>query len=401
MTHVLIIGGGIAGPVTAMALRRAGIEASVHEAYPRGADRAGAFLVLFANGLAALAAIGADAPVLDHSFPSGTVEYLGDTGRTLGVRPLAGAGPDGTAPRTLPRAVLHRVLREEAARRGIPLAYGRRLVDVVRGPGGKVVAVFADGSRAEGDLIIGADGLHSRTRRVLDPDAPRPRHTGQVTVCGRTRAPGHAAPPGTYRMMYGKHGFFGQVTGPDATTYWFANLPAPEVPRAALAGYTPDRWRRRVTEAFADDGTPAAALAAATGDDIVGINGYDIASVPVWHDDRTVLVGDAAHATAPNAAQGASMAIEDGVVLARCLRDLPDAGQAFAAYERLRRERVERIVALSAAMADRIVRTEGERRVRDAEVERRLAADARDAPDTDGSADWITGYRVDWEEKVC
>ncbi|MEX2982753.1 FAD-dependent monooxygenase [Streptomyces sp. C36] len=393
MAHALIVGGGIAGPVTAMALQRAGIDATVHEAYPAGADDAGAFLILFANGLSALAAIDADRPVRACSFPSEAVEFLGDTGATLGSRPIAGPA-DGPTPRTLPRAALHRALREEAVRRGIPVVHGKRLVDTAVNPHGTVTAFFADGTRAEGDLIVGADGIHSRTRALLDPAAPGPRHTGQFTVSGRTRDTGHRVPPGTYRMMYGRRGFFGCTTGPDGTTYWFANVPGAELSAAELAARTPARWRRHVVEAFADDGTPAAALAAATGDDIVGLNVFDIPSVPVWHDHRTVLVGDAAHATAPNAAQGASMAIEDGVVLARCLRDLPDTGRAFAAYERLRRERVERVVALSAAMAGRVARTAEERRERDAGVALDMARD------TAGTADWLTGYRIDWDARV-
>jgi 2-polyprenyl-6-methoxyphenol hydroxylase-like FAD-dependent oxidoreductase len=76
-----------------------------------------------------------------------------------------------------------------------------------------------------------------------------------------------------------------------------------------------------------------------------GWNTYDMPPVPTWHNDRMVIVGDAAHATSPSSGQGASMAIEDGVVLAMCLRDTTDPAPAFARYERLRRRRVERIVA--------------------------------------------------------
>ncbi|MFI1252726.1 FAD-dependent monooxygenase [Streptomyces netropsis] len=393
MTHALIIGGGIAGPVAAMALRKAGFDATVHEAYPTGADTLGAFLVLFANGLAALRSIGADLPVREHSFPAETAEFLSDTGVPLGARPLAGTREAALSPRTLQRAALYRALRDEAVRRGVRVEYGKRLVDATTTPGGRVVAFFADGTRAEGDLIVGADGIHSRTRTLLDPDAPPPRHTGQLTVCGRTRDTADPAPPHTYRMIYGRRGFFGCTTAPDGTTYWFANIPGAELPAADLAA-GPDHWRRRVVDTFADDRTPAAAIAAATGDAIVGMNAYDIPTTPVWHGRRAVLIGDAAHATAPNAAQGASLAIEDAVVLARCLRDLPDAERAFAAYERLRRERVERAVALSAEMAGRLSPTFEERRARDAEVARQVAEK------NDGSADWLTDYRVDWAAAV-
>ncbi|MBT2387732.1 FAD-dependent monooxygenase, partial [Streptomyces sp. ISL-11] len=352
MTRALIVGGGIAGPVTAMALRRAGIDATVHEAYPRGADHVGAFLVLFANGLSALRAVDAERPVRERSFPADTVELLDDAGEPLGTHPIAGSRDPALRPRTLQRSDLYRALHDEAARRGIPVAYGKRLVGATTGPRGTVVASFADGSRAEGDLLIGADGIRSVTRALLDPHAPPPRHTGYASVCGSTRAPGHRVPPRTYRMIFGRRAFFGCTTAPDGTTHWFATIHRPEPSRPGRA-IDPGRWRGLAVEALAGDGGPAAAVVASTGTAVVGMDTYDMPTTPVWHNSNTVLVGDAIHATAPHAAQGASIAIEDGVVLARCLRDLPDAGRAFAAYERLRRERVERVVAMSAGLAAR------------------------------------------------
>lgn len=392
--HALIIGGGIAGTVTAMALQRAGIAATVHEAYPEGAAETGSFLALFANGLAALHTIGCHRPVEEASSAADTVESFGDTGARLGRQSLTGPWDEGLGVRTLPRAVLCRTLRAEAERRGIPFRYGKRLADATVRPDGTVVASFEDGTHAEGSMLVGADGIHSRTRVLLDPTAPPPRHTGQLTVCGATRHTAHQAPPRTYRMYYGRRAFFGCTTTPDGITYWFANIPGADLPKDALAAVTPAQWRRRVIEAFAEDGTPAAAIAAATGDDIVGLNGYDMPTTRVWHDGHTVLVGDAAHATAPNAAQGASMAIEDGVALARCLRDLPGPGPAFEAFERLRRERVERVVALSAAMAGRAPLGPEQRRARDAEVARRMAQDPREG------TEWLTGYRIDWAAPV-
>src|SRR5437879_12504225 len=71
---------------------------------------------------------------------------------------------------------------------------------------------------------------------------------------------------------------------------------------------------------------------------------YDIFRQPIWHQGQVVLVGDAIHAVSPNAGQGASLAVEDAIVLAKCLRDISDPEQAFATYERLRRARVERMV---------------------------------------------------------
>ncbi|OMI34983.1 FAD-dependent monooxygenase [Streptomyces sparsogenes] len=397
MTNALIIGGGIAGTVTAIALRKAGINAAVYEAYPTdaaAATDAGAFLLVSANGMEALRTIDAHRPVLDHSFPAGRAEFISNTGKRLGGRPLAGSEEGALGARTIKRATLRRVLREEAERRGARVEHGKRLLAAQTGPDGRVVASFADGGRAQGDVLVGADGLHSLIRRTIEAAAPRPRFTGQHTVCGYARDA--ASPPDrdTYVMIYGKRGFFGCTTAPDGEVWWFANTPGAELSKDELAAITPEQWREQLAGLFAEDNTPAAGIIRASGESIVATNAYDIASTPTWSDEAMVLVGDAVHACAPNAAQGASLAIEDGVVLAKCLRDLRSPRPAFAAYERLRRERVERVVATGADLARRTAPGPVGRALRDAVLPRRL-----DRAGTDGQ-DWLTGYRIDWDEPV-
>ncbi|MGI5347266.1 FAD-dependent monooxygenase [Streptomyces sp. CA-250714] len=398
MRHALVIGGGIAGAMTAISLRKAGISSTVYEAYPAGADDAGAFLVLFRNGLEALRTVDAHQVVLDVSFPAERVEMLAHTGDSLGVRPVAGGGNDRSGdgrgflgPRTLRRATLYRALHEEAARRGITIEHGKRLVTADTAPDGGVTAHFADGTHAEGDLLIGADGLHSVTRTLIDPDAPTPRHTGQITVCGYAPSvPPEAAPaPGTYRMIQGRRALLGCTMAPDGEVWWFANTPGRQLSREQLATGTPEgmaRWREHVFSVFSDDASPAADIVRASGG-IVATNAYDISRTPVWYRGSMVLLGDAAHAAAPNAAQGASMAIEDSVVLAKCLRDFPDLGEAFARFEALRRDRVEAVVERSAQLNDRVVPRPTE---------------ARSLPrqDDESGSDGLLGYRIDWDVPV-
>ncbi|GAA3185322.1 MULTISPECIES: FAD-dependent monooxygenase [Streptomyces] len=386
----LIAGGGIAGTVTALALHKAGIAAEIFEAYPATTEDVGAFLVVFTNGLEALRVIDAHGPVVDHSFPARRVALIGADGAPRGERPISGGDGPGLGPRTLRRATLHRVLLDEAVRRGVPVHHGKRLTgaETVPGPDGeRVVAAFADGTTAEGDLLIGADGLHSVTRTLIDPGAPRPRQTGQTTVCGHTRADDIALAPETYTMIAGSRGFLGCTRAPDGEVWWFANVPGAELPLGGAPAAA--EWRTRLAALFADDATPAAALvAAAAADTVVAAGSYDLARTPRWHRGPLVILGDAAHAAAPNAAQGASMAIEDGVVLARALRDHADAPAAFAAFEAARRERVEKVVATSAGLAGRVGTAEGNRQ-REAEGRRRAAGEG-------GGADWLTGYRIDW-----
>ncbi|MEV4597296.1 FAD-dependent monooxygenase [Amycolatopsis sp. NPDC049253] len=348
--RVLIAGGGVAGTVTAMALQRAGHEPVVFEAHPSGGADAGAFLTVMHNGMDALKAIGADGPVNDVSFAALGVELVGPDGTTRGAREFDTGALAG--PRTLTRAAFYRALQEEAGRRGITVEHGRRLVSAEpvsaeTGASG-VVATFADGSTATGDVLVGADGVRSEVRTLIDPAADRPRFTGLTVVYGYTRAGGLPAAPGIYRMIRGTRAAFGFTTAPDGATFWFARIPDTERPRDEIAAVTPAGWREFAHAAFDGDPLPCADIVAATGDDVFGGHSYDVPTTRVWSTGTMVLVGDAAHAASPAAGQGASMALEDSVVLALCLRDLPDAPAAFAAYERLRRTRVEKLVAASA-----------------------------------------------------
>ncbi|HWG97773.1 MAG TPA: NAD(P)/FAD-dependent oxidoreductase [Pilimelia sp.] len=361
MTRVLISGGGIAGTATAIALSGVGIEAVVHEAYPAGGDDAGAFLTIMRNGMAALRAIGADRAVVAASYPAASVELFSADGERLEHRAIAEAG--GVGPRTLTRAALYRALHAEARARGVRIEHGRRLVGAEARPGGGVVARFADGSLAEGDLLVGADGLHSVTRRLIDPAAPRPRYTGQHVVYGYADAVPAPTAPDAYHMVFGSRGFFGYTTPPDGRTWWFARVPGEELAPRRRTATTAEYWRRYVLAAFRDDRAPAAAVVEATGDDVVGGNSYDIPTTPIWHNGAMVVVGDAAHAASPAAAQGASMALEDAVTLARCLREeLPNVPRGLAAFESLRRGPAEGTVAASARLGADATRRSAVRR---------------------------------------
>jgi 2-polyprenyl-6-methoxyphenol hydroxylase-like FAD-dependent oxidoreductase len=149
-------------------------------------------------------------------------------------------------------------------------------------------------------------------------------------------------------MIFGRRAFFGFALDPNGGVVWFANVPRPEISAAERAATTNDDWQRQLIGFFADDAGPAADLIRRGRLELAGDNTFDLPHVPRWHRGRTIVIGDAAHAPSPTSGQGASIAMEDGVVLANCLRDAPSVSEAFAMYERLRRQRVERIVATGA-----------------------------------------------------
>ncbi|WP_405657778.1 FAD-dependent oxidoreductase [Streptomyces sp. NBC_00079] len=394
--HALVIGGGIAGPTAAMALQKAGITSVVYEARPADSDDRGAFLSLFANGIDALAAIGADRPVIERSFDACRIEFATSAGKQLGAARLdRDVHGDVPGPRVLTRADLCEALHGEAVRRGIRMERGRRLGSAVRTPAGRVVAAFQDGTVADGDLLIGCDGIHSVVRRIIDEGAPEPRYTGEAVVCGYARKTPVAAPPQTFRMIYGKRAFFAYVVTPGGDTWWFTNVSAAQPGKNEPSAATRAPWKKYALERVQEDKGPAADLVHATGEeDIIGIRVHDIASTPTWHSGPMVVVGDAAHAASPNAGHGAAMALEDGVTLAMCLRDLPDIPRAFERYEQLRRGRVERLVATSARMRKRAIPAPLQRLLRDIMLPRLLKDGPRNA------APWLTRHHIDWRENL-
>jgi FAD-dependent urate hydroxylase len=344
----LVIGGGIAGPVAAMALQRAGIHATVYEAHPRSAEGIGIFLTLASNGIDALRTIGADGPALAAGFPTPGILLRSTTGKDLGTARTGLSLADGTTSHTMKRADLYQAIRDEATARGIVVEHGKRLVDA-EPAGDGVRAVFEDGSDATGEVLIGADGVHSVVRRLIDPDAPAPTYVGLVNLGGYARGVHVDAEPGSYILIFGKRAFFGYLLAPAGEVWWFANVPRRDEPaRGEVEAISAEEWQRRLAELYANDAGPAVRLVQASEIASKASPIHSVPHLPVWHRGRMVVIGDAAHAPTPTSGQGASLAVEDAVVLAKCLRDLPDPQQAFARFEALRRPRVERIIKVAA-----------------------------------------------------
>ena len=386
----LVIGGGIAGPVTAMALQKAGFDAAVYEARPERADGVGGGFSLAPNGLAALDALGLG----DLVRPAGR-EIAAYVLQDWRGRPLAEFGnPPGIAPmQFFYRPDFHRALHEEAVRRGIRIEYGKRLAGV-REETGAVTAQFEDGAAATADLLAGADGIRSRVRELIDPQAPAPRYAGLISFGAAVSDHGAASTRGRMPMVLGKHAFFGYQVFDDGTAAWFANLPSDRPLSAAEARRTPPQeWLKRLAAAFAEDRTPAARLISRTNPaDLLVVGAMEsMPSVPAWHRGRMVLVGDSAHAPSSSSGQGASLALESAVELARCLRDYPAAEDAFAAYEAMRRPRVERIAREAARKNDAKTAGPVGRVLMGAAI--RVFARLSNPE----KAAWMLHYKIDWD----
>ena len=395
----LVIGGGIAGPVAATALRMAGIDAAVYEARPSdpaSASGIGGSLALEPNGLAALRIVGVDGAVRTAAAPitRSLMSIASKPGREM---PMA----QGLPPRQLiDRGTLHRILKERAEQAGVRIHHDKKLIRVDDHRDG-VTAHYADGSTATADVLIGGDGVHSAVRRLIDPDAPSARYLGLLGFEGVVDDVSDdpvtsTLETGTMVFAFGRRAYYLYWKRPDGRIGWGANLPSPQYmslkdARAVPAG----EWLHLLRSAYADD-VPGARLAAeTTSETLQAVGGLHIMPpVPHWHRGRMVLVGDSVHAPSNSTGQGASLAMESAIELARCLRDLSDTASAFAAYERLRRSRVEKIAARGARIshakapgpiAQRMMRLLLPVMMATMNIETTMAAEQR--------------YTIDWDER--
>ncbi|MGV9407426.1 FAD-dependent oxidoreductase [Streptomyces sp. NPDC003667] len=356
MAHILVIGGGIAGTAAALGLRKAGHDVAVFEAHPDTAKDIGAFLTLAANGMRALAQIDATDAVTAIGFPLTSLRLLDDRGGEVARAPLAGADDPTLRYRCLRRGELNAALQAEAVRRGTPLRHGARLVAVDAGADA-VTARFSDGSSATADLLIGADGLNSAVRRLVVAPAARPRYAGQRVYYGCTDTAPAPGETGAITMVRGSAAAFGYAVSPAGETYWFARVTAgPRTaagPRAAggAPDPTPADLRGELLPLLREDATPAGDIVAAGDGSVMATDATELPLGTPWRAGRVLLVGDAAHAASPATGQGASMALEDAVVLAKALRDLPDPRTALTVYEHHRRPRAEHNITVSGAIS--------------------------------------------------
>lgn len=385
----IIAGGGAGGATLALALHRIGVEAVVYERDSGPTADEGHLLSLGSNALDALLAIGVELdgiPVPKLPAYSGSGKYLGAI--------YNGAESD-TAPTSLLicRNTLQERLRELCAERGTEIVYGREL-ESCKVTGSGATAVFTDGSTAEGDLLIGADGVHSAVRRNLFPQAPGASYTGVLGLGGRSR-PGTLEPtPETVVTSFGYEGHFSYHVEADKSVQWLAFAPREE---SAGPGdtTTEEEWQRWLLEVYGRD-MPAIREVIGNATGPIDIRPMErLPKPPARYQDRAALIGDACAMTGRIGA-GTAMAMEDAVVLAKCLRDVTEPESAFAAYQALRTPRVDKVVKWGERNAKPVrVRTPWGMHVRDLFgplVLKWLPSVA--------SMDWLYGHHIDWSEPV-
>ncbi len=305
---------------------------------------AGAGISLHANGIRALDVLGVGRALRAAARP----QYTGGTRTPAGTWLARMDGRElerklGTAIVGIPRAELHRLLRE-----ALPpgcLVIGSEVTAVDRSDPDRP-RVAAGDRVLEADLVVAADGVRSRLRRALFPGHPGPVHSGSTVLRAITERPVELRTD--FEVTWGRGAEFGHITFADGRAEWHAVLNAPPGRRHpdALAA-----MRRR----FAGWHDPIPALLDATRPEAVLHHDIHelVTPLPSFTDGRIVLLGDAAHAMTPNLGQGACQALEDAATLAAALATGPTVASALARYDAERRPRSQS-VARAARQAGRM-----------------------------------------------
>jgi 2-polyprenyl-6-methoxyphenol hydroxylase-like FAD-dependent oxidoreductase len=316
----VVIGGGIAGLASALALTSRGWQVEVFERAPEFTE-IGAGLSLWPNALRALDALGVGEVVRSRAVLQGAV----------GIRDPAGRWLSRTDTADLERrfgltAMIHRADLLAVLRTAVP--------EGVLQPGTQVREVRADGTvthsggECRADLVVGADGVHSTTRQSVWPGAPAPRYAGYTSwrmVCP-------PVPVTETAEWWGRGERFGYAPLPDGRIYVYATANARE---GAGDGGLPELRRR-----FGGWHDPIPALLdAADPGSVLHHDLYELPPLTTYTSGRVVLTGDAAHAMTPNLGQGACQALEDAVVLGNVMA----SGDGLTAYDRQRRPRTQMI----------------------------------------------------------
>jgi 2-polyprenyl-6-methoxyphenol hydroxylase-like FAD-dependent oxidoreductase len=346
----LLIGAGIAGPVAAILLRRAGIDCEVYEAWPYSKGIGGG-LQIAPNGMQVMDEIGLASELISRGSVAESFDFCSQSGARLGSVNRNMERRFGQPAVNVCRATLNEMLIDKAWCSCVSLYFDKRLIKIEDRGDEPIIAYFADGTTAEGDFLIGADGVHSVVRRQVIPDGPAPFNTGLIGFGGfvpRAVLAGSAIGQ-RVETTFGQSGFFGYgfcSPDPGDGAMWWSTQPAHGMDAAWFRAKDQATIKQHLRDFHRGWHDPIPAIIEAA-ENIGVTDTLDVATLPTWSRKRSLLIGDAAHATSPHAGQGASLALEDAMRLARLMQDGQELGVTFQNFEAERRPRTEKIVAIA------------------------------------------------------
>lgn len=339
--RILVIGGGIGGLTSAIALRRDGHAVTVIERDPTWSVY-GVGIIQQSNVLRAAQALGILEGYLAAGVGFDAVEIFIPSGQKVARVPGHPVAPGLPVNLGIGRPALHKLLGDTAIASGAEVRLGLT-AETIDDTGDAVAVNFSDGSSGTWDLVIAADGVHSTTRTQVLPDAETPEFTGQAVWRYNFPRP---ADLDALQVYNGRTGV-GLVPISETLMYMYVTTPEPDNPRYPVEGLA-----ALMRAKLAGTAPAIQALAEQITDDH-GVVYRPLEAMLVtgpWHKGRVVLLGDAVHATTPHLGQGAGMAIEDSVVLAEEIARAADPETAFTAFRNRRFERCRYIVEKSLAI---------------------------------------------------
>ncbi len=338
---IAVVGAGIGGLAVAGFLTRAGYRVTVYE-QARRFERVGAGIQMSPNAVRVLRALGVEDRLRALAFAPPTWSHrAAETGDLLGDLVL---GAEAEHRFGAPYLVLHRGDLHEALQSAVPpgvVRFRHRLTGIEPSSGGRVRLRFDDGSTAEADAAVGADGVHSRVRDiVVGPE--RPRFTGRVahrTTFPSSLVKGFTVTTNTKWWGGDRHIVIYPVTANASELYYVTSVPDP--------AWDTESWSARcdpaeVVEAMAGFHPEVRAVVSAAPEAHKWAL-FERDPLTRWGEGAVVLLGDACHPMTPYMAQGAATSLEDAAVLARALAAHGEPAVAFAAYEATRLDRTARV----------------------------------------------------------
>jgi 2-polyprenyl-6-methoxyphenol hydroxylase-like FAD-dependent oxidoreductase len=339
----LIVGAGLGGLSAGLALRQAGAEVSMFErAGSLEAIQVGIGMVLWPNGTRALDRLGVAEDVTRAGAPLESLDLYAASGKLLNRWNVGEINRATGAPSlALSRSDLHGVLAR-AFQSDSAIAFGSEAVDFAEDADG-VTIDLSDGRSERGDVLVGADGSASGTRRKVAGKGPPdfPPYAGYTIWHSIVPFDVDAVPARVFFLLFGRGGRFAYYRLDDERVYWSGIGFVP-------SGHETDIRKREVLDFFRGYAPPVTDLIEVT--DESRIHRHDIyggETLDSWGAGRVTLLGDAAHPMTTNLGQGAGMAIEDGVVLAHCLGESSDPVAGLREYESRRMGRTATMMDLA------------------------------------------------------
>ena len=338
----LIIGAGIAGMSAALSLREAGVRVRLIDRDPNWGVY-GAGITITGPTLRVMKRLGILEDVLKEGWTSADIRACDANGKLIADIAGQSADHDGIpGAGGIMRPVLHRLLAERVLASGVEVSLGlslRAMSDT-----GPRSVTLSDGSCASYDLVVGADGIFSQTRKALFPHVAGPRYVGQV--CWRLMAPRH---PAIDRRTYFLGGPMKVGMNPVSATQMYMFLLEPADTVEWIADKDLSTRLAQLMQGYG--GVVAEVRAALTPQsNIIARPLETVVCPPPWFRDGVVLIGDAAHATTPQLASGAGMAMEDGVVLGECAATEASVQATLEAFMKRRFDRCAFVVEKSLAL---------------------------------------------------